>query len=349
MHLDCEGARGARRFAKSGDQSGGGAAYARQSVNSSCHERKVYRPAATGYLLGARQLGSQPNVEIRRQTLIAGRDEELGAMNPTGLFLVDRNELFREGLKRLLAGTAFSVCGEAKNLKEAQQFLADEPAPDLIVIDLANCDDDELGRLRDLRVKLPSKIVVLTADVNLQRFIDVIRVGVQGYITKDISLEVLVQVLQLTMLGEEIFSTRLLSVMTERLSSIGRQLQGDIGTAELSSCEKEVLSFLSNGHSNKAIARTMAISEASVKIHVRDLLRKLNAKNRTQIAIWAFANGYSVTELRGDDAVPVQRLSPRRPSQCDDPCQRGNTNQGNRPQDGLEPKDTSPAYVRRAH
>jgi len=243
-------------------------------------------------------------------------------MEPKGLFLVDRNELFREGLKQLLARKAFSVHGEARNLQEAQQLLADGPPPDVVLADLAEYGDEELDRLRDLRAKLPSKIVVLTTEANLKQLIDLIGVGVQGYITKDISFETLVQVLRLAMQDDEIFSTRLSCGVTERLSSIVHTYQSKIDAAQskidaaaLSSREKEVVRFLSDGRSNKAIARAMAINEASVKIHVRDLLRKLNVKNRTQIAIWAVAHGYSVRELEGDDiglqpaAAPVRRLS----------------------------------------
>jgi two-component system nitrate/nitrite response regulator NarL len=244
-------------------------------------------------------------------------------MNPVGLFLVDENQLFREGLKRLLAGTGFLVCGEAKSLKDAQQLLdPDGQMPDVIVIDLADCDNDEVDRLRKLRTMLRSKIVVLAAEVDLRRFVDVVMIGVQGYITKDISFETLVQVLRLAMQDDEIFSTRLSCGVTERFSSIIHTYQSKIDAAQskidaaaLSSREEEVVRFLSDGRSNKAIARAMAINVASVKIHVRDLLRKLNVKNRTQIAIWAVAHGYSVTELEGDDmglqpaAAPVRRLS----------------------------------------
>jgi two-component system, NarL family, nitrate/nitrite response regulator NarL len=224
-------------------------------------------------------------------------------MDSTDLFLIDRNRLFRHGLKRLLDETPFSVRGEAEDLKEAQQHLTDGPPPAVIVVDLADSNDDDLARLKSLRETLPSRIVVLTADVNLQRFVKVIRIGVQGYITKDISLDALVQVLRLAMLGEEIFSSRLLAVASERLSSIGETTQTDIAAAELSLRERRVLSFVSNGCSNKAIARTMAISEATVKIHVRDLLRKLNVRNRTQIATWALANGYSKAEAREDEVA----------------------------------------------
>jgi len=244
-------------------------------------------------------------------------------MNPVGLFLVDENQLFREGLKRLLAGTGFLVCGEAKSLKDAQQLLdPDGQMPDVIVIDLAVCDNDEVDRLRKLRTMLRSKIAVLAAELDLRRFVDVVTVGVQGYITKDISFETLVQVLRLAMQDDEIFSTCLSCGVTERLSSIVHTYQSKIDAAQskidaaaLSSREKEVVRFLSDGRSNKAIARAMAINVASVKIHVRDLLRKLNVKNRTQIAIWAVAHGYSVSELEGDDiglqptVAPVRRLS----------------------------------------
>src|SRR5215468_8258209 len=171
-------------------------------------------------------------------------------MNPVGLFLVDENQLFREGLKRLLAGTGFLVCGEAKSLKDAQQLLdPDGQMPDVIVIDLAVCDNDEVDRLRKLRTMLRSKIAVLAAELDLRRFVDVVTVGVQGYITKDISFETLVQVLRLAMQDDEIFSTCLSCGVTERLSSIVHTYQSKIDAAALSSREKEVVRFLSDGRS----------------------------------------------------------------------------------------------------
>jgi len=281
-------------------------------------------------------------------------------MEPKGLFLVDRNELFREGLKQLLARKAFSVHGEARNLQEAQQLLADGPPPDVVLADLADYGDEELDRLRDLRAQLPSKIVVLTTEANLQQLIDLIRVGVQGYITKDISFETLVQVLRLAMQDDEIFSTRLSCGVTERLSSIVHThhskidaAQSKIDAAALSSREKEVVRFLSDGRSNKAIARKMAISVASVKIHVRDLLRKLNAKNRTQIATWAHANGYASIEPQADDIgfqlciTPARRHSPSGQVNAAIPllARRRSSGKENRPQDHIESKDTSPAHI----
>jgi two-component system, NarL family, nitrate/nitrite response regulator NarL len=179
-------------------------------------------------------------------------------MDSVDLFLIDRNQLFRQGLKRLLAETAFSVRGEAKDLKEAQQHFPDGPPPAVIVIDLADSNDDDLARLKSLRETLPSRIVVLTGDVNQQRVLEVIRIGVQGYITKDISFDALVQVLRLAMLGEEIFSSRLLTVVTERLSSIGETPQTDVCAAELSIREKRVLSFLSSGCSNDGDQRSIS-------------------------------------------------------------------------------------------
>jgi two-component system nitrate/nitrite response regulator NarL len=237
-------------------------------------------------------------------------------MDPVSVFLVDRDQLFREGMKRLLAGTIFSVCGETKDLNDVQDRLAGKPAPDLLVIDLTEGRQDQLPRLRCFRERLSSRIVVLTSDICFDRFREMVAIGVHGYITKDISRDALIQALQLVLLGEELFPTRLIARVTERLASaegllsVDRQQHNRSALPELSERERRVLGSLTDGQSNKAIARTLKISEASVKLHIKDLLRKLHVQNRTQVAIWAYANGYVAEEWCGHHAGSLHSSMP---------------------------------------
>jgi two-component system nitrate/nitrite response regulator NarL len=109
-----------------------------------------------------------------------------------------------------------------------------------------------------------------------------------------VSPEALIQSLQLIMLGEKVFPTNLASMLLDMNAIIPQHsIRG------LSPREQEILQSLVTGASNKMIAIRLGITEATVKVHLKTLLRKIDVKNRTQAAIWAMNNGFSA------DGAPV--------------------------------------------
>ncbi|MFV3076404.1 LuxR C-terminal-related transcriptional regulator [Niveispirillum fermenti] len=224
-------------------------------------------------------------------------------MEMQSVILIDVNKLFREGLARLLLDVPFSVAGEYGS---ADEILAlDQPKADLILIDPGE-DPSALAQIARVRRHVPGALVViLTASLCARRLTGALEAGAAGYLLKDMSAEALAQSLKLVMMGEKVFPTHLADLL------VAGQVQSppsELNTLRkgLSQREMQILRCLIDGDSNKVIANALGITEATVKVHLKSLLRKINAVNRTQAAIWAMNNGIgqsdSVTAANSDQA-----------------------------------------------
>ena len=210
-------------------------------------------------------------------------------MTGTRAFLVGRNRLFREGLKSLLSGSQFEVVGEADDVAHVEAAL-DGRTPDVIILDssadLVHAADD-LTHLRGIAPE--TKVVVLTETLCAQTLAACLGAGAHGYLIKDISMDALLQSLRLVMLGEKVFPTHLAALLVNGMASAAPPVKA--ASHGLSERESQVLQYLVRGDSNKMIANHLNITEATIKVHMKSLLRKINATNRTQAAIWALNNG----------------------------------------------------------
>jgi two-component system, NarL family, nitrate/nitrite response regulator NarL len=206
--------------------------------------------------------------------------------------LIEANRLFREGLKHLLTGTRFEVGSEFNTFDLALAAGEAGAAPELVISGQPVKDEADL---RAIREAFPTaRIVVLADDLS----VDVLRAamggGADGFLIKNVSPEALIQSLQLIMLGEKVFPTNLASMLLDMNAIIPQHsIRG------LSPREQEILQSLVTGASNKMIAIRLGITEATVKVHLKTLLRKIDVNNRTQAAIWAMNNGFSA------DGAPV--------------------------------------------
>ncbi|HYG87070.1 MAG TPA: response regulator transcription factor [Azospirillum sp.] len=210
-------------------------------------------------------------------------------MGDVNVFLIDGNKLFREGMKRLFDNSPFNVVGEAGSLCEGASALdVAVERPDLLLVDLANAD--EIEPLRSLRAAHPqTRIVVLTGALCTRQLSGALSAGADGYLMKDIACEALMQSLRLVMMGEKVFPTHLAALLVS--SRVEDIVDTPTRRKGLSQRETQILHCLLNGNSNKMIAIHLNITEATVKVHLKSLLRKINASNRTQAAIWAMNNG----------------------------------------------------------
>lgn len=222
-------------------------------------------------------------------------------MEPVNVFLIDVNKLFREGMKRLFDSSQFHVMGEAGNLREGLAAVDAAPTlPDLLLIDLPSGAEDEVETLRGLRARHGGvRVVILTNTLCTRRLSAALGAGADGYLLKDIACEALMQSLRLVMMGEKVFPTHLAALLVSgRTEDPGHDVPAR--RKGLSQREMQILRCLLNGNSNKMIANHLNITEATVKVHLKSLLRKINASNRTQAAIWALNNGIGepATEAR---------------------------------------------------
>jgi two-component system nitrate/nitrite response regulator NarL len=224
--------------------------------------------------------------------------------------VIDPSRLFREGLKRLLAEASYEIIAEATNIDEALNLIRDGLEIDLLVGDFDGEELPDANCIRMLREVLSeSKIVVLTSRLASSRLAESLNAGADGYLLKEISAQALERSLELVMVGETVFPTCLAKLLVNgQFSSYQRQMAipASSTSADLSERETQILGCLVNGDPNKVIARCLHISEATVKVHLKSLLKKIRAANRTQAAVWALNNRLPV-EHNGESPYAGKR------------------------------------------
>jgi two-component system nitrate/nitrite response regulator NarL len=201
----------------------------------------------------------------------------------TEVCVVARRRLVRAGLVRILEGMSFHVAIEAGFLHE----IAALPWPNgLVLIDRPDSLpelDREIGRLgRDTGVHF----VVLADSIDPDSLTAAYAAGAAGFLLHDISPEALHGSLRLVMAGERVFPSELAALLADWNWRARLQFDAAGGTG-LSERETEIVRCLADGMPNKVIASALTITESTVKVHLKSILRKLGVSNRTQAAIWA--------------------------------------------------------------
>jgi two-component system, NarL family, nitrate/nitrite response regulator NarL len=214
--------------------------------------------------------------------------------------LIDENRLFREGMKLILAKLDYEVAAEALDVDAFVEGAGRNASPDLVLVRF-RAVDDEARIIATLRSAFPRTRIVAYADADISpsRLVRSFETGLDGYVLRDISATVLDQSLRLVMLGEKVFPAECaIAWLTggEYAAAAAANPRPD----EISDRDAEVLRFLAGGFPNKEIARALNVAEGAVKGHLKVLLRKIGAANRTQAAIWAINHGLKFeTRARG--------------------------------------------------
>lgn len=205
------------------------------------------------------------------------------------VLLVDDHTLFRSGLETLLERHGIEVIGTAGNGREGF-MMARELSPDVVLLDMRMPEMSGLEVLSGLRAvgrRMP--IVMLTTSNEEQDLVECLRNGANGYLLKDMEPTELVNALRDIVGGKTVVAPELAGVLA-------RVVQGDVEEpapgaispfAELTPREMEILCLLAEGQSNKVIARNLGISDGTVKLHVKAILRKLNVHSRVEAAVRA--------------------------------------------------------------
>lgn len=194
----------------------------------------------------------------------------------------------------MFAEQGFHVAKETSSLKAALQIVQEGDASQVILIDPVGIGGFA-DLVRSLKEACPdTHVVVLTGTLDAEIMTKAIQAGADGFLMKDMSMEALAQSLRLVMVGETVFPSALAALL------IGGRLNGAAYQAVphkgVSKREAQVLRCLQNGSSNKTIANHLRITEATVKIHLKSLLRKIEVSNRTQAALWGLNNGFAHAE-----------------------------------------------------
>lgn len=210
---------------------------------------------------------------------------------PVRLMVVDDHTLFRRGLVALLAGDAsLKVVGEASDAGEAVRRAA-ALQPDVILLDNHLPGATGIQALPGLKDAAPqARVLLLTVSEDEADLQAALRGGAHGYLLKTIEGDLLAQAIHRSMRGEPVISPEMTGKLVSAFQTSGRSAaESDARepSAQLSAREQQVLEQIALGASNKEIARTLAIAETTVKIHVQHILRKLDLTSRVQAAVYA--------------------------------------------------------------
>jgi DNA-binding NarL/FixJ family response regulator len=214
-------------------------------------------------------------------------------MDPLRVLLVDDHTLFRKGIASLLSGRQdFTVVGEAEDGNEAVR-IAHQTVPDIILMDvnMPNCDGLEATKI--IKREMPHvQIIMLTVSDDDDSLFGAIKNGARGYLLKDLEPQQLYRMLDRLRQGEAAISGAMASKILQefrRPEQDQADPPGDVD--ELTPREIEVLEQVVTGATNKEIAETLHITENTVKIHLRNILEKLQVQNRIQAAVQAVRDG----------------------------------------------------------
>lgn len=222
-------------------------------------------------------------------------------MDTISVMVVDDHTLFRRGLIALLSqDPSIRVVGEAADAADALRR-AQELRPDVLLLDNHMPGVSGVALLPALREQLPAlRVLMLTVSEDEQDLAAALRNGAQGYLLKTMDGEDLVAALQRTVRGESVVSPEMSHKLLNALRNAGAApaaaatTPATEETPPLSPRELEILRELTQGASNKEIARTLGIAESTVKIHVQHILRKLELSSRVQAAVWGSERGLGV-------------------------------------------------------
>lgn len=200
---------------------------------------------------------------------------------PVSILIADDHFVVREGLKSLIGRTPeFTVCGEASNGEEAIRSFR-ENHPDVALIDLRMPVRDGIDAIRGIRAEFPeARILVLSSHDGDEEIHTALNAGAMGYLLKHSSGDQILPAIEALMEGR-----RWLSPEAER------KLQERNRAETLTPREKELVVLLAQGEANKEIASILGVSEETVKTHVRNILAKLQVRDRTEAVTVALRRG----------------------------------------------------------
>ncbi len=207
------------------------------------------------------------------------------------ILVIDDHTLFRVGLQGLLEHRGIEVVAAVGDGQEGLA-LADQLRPDVVLLDMRMPGLDGLGVLRHLRQSgLRMPIAMLTTSSNEQDLVEALRSGAQGYLIKDMEPDDLVLALRDIVAGKTVVAPDLAPVLAKVVQGESVTARDPSPFSELTPRESEILVLLAEGQSNKAIARNLGISDGTVKLHVKAILRKLGVHSRVEAAVIAVEQG----------------------------------------------------------
>lgn len=226
----------------------------------------------------------------------------MGRQPSLATVIVGQDSLLREGCARILRSVNFRILASVSCADDLPSKV--HPAPSLFLIfHTGNEFGPVAEQIKRFKGSYANARIAIVADgYRPDELVSGFRAGASGYFVEGITCDVFVRSLELLMMGETVLPTTFLSyvlgseedVLAENShceDNSAEILLADGMAPQLSPREKLILRCLTEGDSNKSIARKIDIAEATVKVHIKAILRKIRVRNRTQAAIWGMNNG----------------------------------------------------------
>lgn len=202
------------------------------------------------------------------------------------IVVADDHSLFRDGIVSLLEAAGFTVVGEAGDGRAAVETVL-RLRPDVALVDIAMPGYTGLQALREIRAQWPdAKVVILTVSDEDADLFEATEAGASGYLLKSLKADEFIEMLKGVQRGEAAMTRQ----TTARLMA-GFSHRAPSSSQDLTPRETELLQLMAQGLSNKEIAAALSLSENTVKYHLKNVLQKLGAHNRTEAAAHAIRNG----------------------------------------------------------
>jgi two-component system nitrate/nitrite response regulator NarL len=205
------------------------------------------------------------------------------------VLMIDDHALFRMGLSELLERRGIEVIGAVGDCRQGVEW-AIEKIPDVVLLDLRMPDMTGLEVLQQLREReVPMPVVMLTTSRDEADVISALQKGARGYLLKDMEPDELIKALNDIVAGQTVVAPELTIVLAKAVQggATAEAPADQRALGELTPRELEILCHLAEGQSNKVIARNLGISDGTVKLHVKAILRKLDVHSRVEAAVIA--------------------------------------------------------------
>ncbi|MBK5929705.1 response regulator [Halochromatium salexigens] len=208
------------------------------------------------------------------------------------VLLIDDHALFRIGLLELLERRGIEVI-DAVGESDVGLRLARDCAPDVVLMDLRMPGENGIELVRKMqRQGIERRVAMLTTSTDERDVIEALQAGVSGYLLKDMEPDDLVAALEGIIAGQTIVAPELTGALARAVRQEPEtHAEPAVAFSDLTPREREILCHLAGGQSNKVIANELGISEGTVKLHVKSILRKLKMRSRVEAAVLAVEQG----------------------------------------------------------
>ncbi|MFL5652592.1 MAG: LuxR C-terminal-related transcriptional regulator [Ktedonobacteraceae bacterium] len=218
------------------------------------------------------------------------------------VIIVDQQPLFRQGIRSTLEQMGdCAIVGDSTDANDILELVR-VSSPDVALVDAGLTSADPLELARQMRHLAPRMaIIILTPSEDEERLFQSIKVGAAAYYSRSITTEELVEAVRKVSVGEYLINDDVLSKpqLASRVLKSFRELAVEEETSStkdlyspLSSREVEILDYIARGNSNKEIAKSLKISDQTVKNHITSILKKLSVNDRTAAVVHALKHGW---------------------------------------------------------